>query len=366
MRIIRVTLLAAAALISNALISNNALWGQASALLPNAEVLKLASRTGQLVESTAIAIPDLNRASAPLQESIRQALANLRSRPNHTAYTYGLLNALHGYESLANAVNKPFPLAPEVAAQFVELKGSTDRLEVHFRALLESAENRLRSPDRDNLRRYMEDNQKLSRPDPTRPRVVFFGDSITDFWRLNEYFPGKDYVNRGISGQVTSEMLGRMKADVLDLKPRAMVILAGTNDLGRGTPLTVIENNYISLAELARLHGVRVIFASMLPVSDYHKDQNPDNERSKLRPPAQILILNDWLKRYCAANNCLYLDYFTNLVDNAGMLRTDLADDGLHPNAAGYRLMAPLAQAAIDMVIAAVPEQPAKKRRRLF
>jgi lysophospholipase L1-like esterase len=341
------------------------LFGQQSPLLSSSDLLKLADRSWQLVEATSLAIPDLNRASTPLQESLKQARTNLRSRANHVGYTYSLLTNLRAYASLVDAVQKPYPLPGETMAQLVELKGTVERLEIHFRSLLESAEARLRPADRDNLRRFEEANQKLSSPVPGNPRVVFFGDSITDFWRLNEYFQNKDYVNRGISGQVTGEMLGRFKADVIDLKPAAVVILAGTNDLARNTPVSTITNNYIMMAELAKLHGIKVIFASVLPVSDYHKATNPDWERSKARPPASILALNDWMKRYSASQNHTYLDYFTALADSSGMLKADMADDGLHPNAAGYRAMAPLAQAAIDKVVSGIA-QPEKKKKRLF
>jgi lysophospholipase L1-like esterase len=275
------------------------------------------------------------------------------------------LTSLRAFNSLLDAVQKPYPLADGTIGQMVELKGNVERLEIHFRALLDNAEARLRPADRDNLKRYAEENQKLKAPSPGQPRVVFYGDSITDFWRLNEYFPGKDYVNRGISGQVTSEMLGRFKADVLDLRPQAVLILAGTNDLARGTPVSAITNNYTMMAELAKLHGVRVIFASVLPVSDYHKDQNPDWERTRMRPPATIIELNAWLKKYCAANGHTYLDYYSAMVDSAGLLRAELADDGLHPNAAGYRIMAPLAQGALTAT-GADSLQPDKKKKRLF
>ncbi len=337
----------------------------ASPLLPNAEVLKLADRAWQLVESISLAIPDLGRTSSPLQASLRQTRVNLRTRPNHSAYTYSLLTNLRAFTSLVDASSKPFPLPVETTNQIVELRTAAERIEVHFRALLDNAELRLRPADRDNVKRYEEANLRLGNPNPANPRVVFFGDSITDLWRLNEYFPGKDFVNRGIGGQVTGEMLGRFKADVLDLHPQTVLILAGTNDLSRGTPLSVITNNYSMMADLAQAYGVQVIFASVLPVSDYHKSANPDFERSKLRSPANILALNNWLKRYCAAQGCAYLDYFPAVADGSGMLKADLADDGLHPNAAGYRSMAPLALEAIERLKTG-PMQPEKKKRRLF
>lgn len=336
-----------------------------SPLLSNVDIQKLADRSWQLTDATSLAIPDLNRSAAPLLESLKQTRTNLKSRPNHVGYTYSLLTSLRAFNGLLDAVQKPYPLAEGTMAQIVELRNTVERLEIHFRALLDNAEARLRPADRDNLKRYAEENQKLRAPSPSQRRVVFYGDSITDFWRLNEYFPGKDFVNRGISGQVTSEMLGRFKADVLDLRPQAVLVLAGTNDLARGTPLPVITNNYTMMAELAKLHGIKVIFASVLPVSDYHKDQNPDWERTRFRPPASIIELNVWLKKYCAANGHTYLDYYSSMVDSAGMLRADLADDGLHPNAAGYRVMAPLAQAALAGP-GSETLQPEKKRKRLF
>jgi lysophospholipase L1-like esterase len=178
------------------------------------------------------------------------------------------------------------------------------------------------------------------------------GDSITDAWHLSEYFPGKSYVNRGISGQTTPQMLIRFRPDVIDLQPKAVVILAGTNDIAGNTgPMTLedIENNYASMAELARAHGIRTVFSSVIPVNNY-------TPRAELlfvqRPPEKILALNRWLKGYCARNGDVYLDYFSAMVDQKGLLRQDLAIDGLHPNPEGYKIMAPLAQAAIERALA--------------
>jgi lysophospholipase L1-like esterase len=274
---------------------------------------------------------------------------------------------LRAYLALADAVPKPFPFPDTARLQFTELRDDSTRLEAHFRALLDQKDAQLRSPDRDNVGRYAEANRKLPPPQAGKPRVVFFGDSITDLWRLNEYFPDRDFVNRGISAQITGEMLGRMKADVLDLQPAAVLILAGTNDLARDVPLVTIENNYAMLATLASANGIKVIFASVLPVSDYHKDRNPAYEMTKVRPPVYVKALNEWLQNFCAQKGCTFLNYFQALVDNQGQLGTDLADDGLHPNAKGYRIMAPLALAAVDKSIGAprpVPSAiPPRKRR---
>jgi lysophospholipase L1-like esterase len=201
--------------------------------------------------------------------------------------------------------------------------------------------------DYGQLSRYREGDEKLAPPAAGENRVVFFGDSITDIWHLDQYFPGKPYVNRGIGGQTTPQMLVRFRQDVIDLHPKVVVILAGTNDIAGNTgPMRDddIEANYKSFYELARASGVRVVYASVLPVHNY-------TEKSKdffaQRPTARILALNEWLKKYCADNHIVYLDYFSSLLDDKGLLKKDLADDGLHPNDAGFKIMAPLAEAAI-------------------
>lgn len=208
---------------------------------------------------------------------------------------------------------------------------------------------------------YMDDFGQLARyrgadaalaPAAGENRVVFLGDSITDYWKLPDYFPGKAYINRGIDGQTTPEMLVRFRQDVVDLHPKVLVVLAGTNDIAGVTGRTSnedIEANYATMAELARAHGIRTVFASVLPVNNY----TPDAEESfALRPRYRILGLNKWLKDYCAKNGFVYLDYFSALVDERGMLKRALADDGLHPTDAGYKIMAPLAEKAIRKALA--------------
>jgi lysophospholipase L1-like esterase len=203
------------------------------------------------------------------------------------------------------------------------------------------------------LTRYREANAALKPPAPGENRVVFFGDSITDIWHIEEYFPGKPYINHGIGGQTTPQMLVRFRQDVIDLQARVVIILAGTNDIAGNTgPMRLedIEANYASFAELARTNNIKVIYSSVLPVHNY-------TERSKdffaQRPPEKILALNRWLKDYCAttSSGCVYLDYFSSMVDDKGLMKKDLADDGLHPNAAGYKIMAPLAEAAIEKAL---------------
>ena len=199
------------------------------------------------------------------------------------------------------------------------------------------------------LNRYKEANTQIPAPEKGEDRVVFMGDSITDIWKLDEYFPDKPYINRGISGQTTPQMLIRFRPDVIALKPRAVLILAGTNDIAGNTgPMTpeMIENNYASMADLAKANGIKVIFASVLPIHDYGK-----TKVSERRSPKQILKLNEWLKGYCKARGHIYLDYFGKMVDDKGMLKAELANDGLHPNAEGYKIMAPLAESAIRQAL---------------
>ena len=201
------------------------------------------------------------------------------------------------------------------------------------------------------LARYRDADAALKPPAAGENRVVFMGDSITDIWKLEDSFPGKPYVNRGIGGQTTPQMLVRFREDVIDLQPKVVVILAGTNDIAGNTgPMRLedIEANLSSMTELARLHGIRVILSSLLPVHNY-------TERSKdffaQRPMEKILALNRWLKDYCAAQHLIYLDYFSHMLDDKGLLQRDLSDDGLHPNAAGFKVMAPLAEAAIEKAL---------------
>jgi len=214
------------------------------------------------------------------------------------------------------------------------------------------AETRLK--DWPQLARYHDDNAKVMSPAKNEQRVVFMGDSITDGWdgpNMGGFFPGRPYVNRGISGQTTPQMLIRFRPDVIDLKPKVVVILAGTNDLAGNTgpsTLETIEGNLISMAELARTNGIRVVLASLLPVSDYEVRDGKPIVQTVRRAPDKIMALNAWMKNYASANHLVYLDYFSAMVDGKGFLKDELSDDGLHPNAAGYAVMNPLAETAIQ------------------
>jgi lysophospholipase L1-like esterase len=201
------------------------------------------------------------------------------------------------------------------------------------------------------LGRYRSENLALAPAAAGEQRVVFYGDSITDGWGRREgtgdFFPGKPYVNRGISGQTTPQMVVRFRQDVIDLHPATVLILAGTNDIAGNTgPMTpeMTEENFASMIDLAKANGIRVIVASITPVADYPW-------RRGLEPVAKIAALNKWLQEYCAAHGATYLDYFSAMADANGGMKAGISFDGVHPNAKGYALMAPLAQAAIDKTL---------------
>jgi lysophospholipase L1-like esterase len=223
-----------------------------------------------------------------------------------------------------------------------QLERATEKLEAWRKG-----RTRVYMDDFGELKRYRAANARLGSSAANEKRVVFFGDSITDVWPLATAFPGKPYVNRGISGQTTSQMLVRFRNDVIALAPAVVVILAGTNDIAGNTgPISLedIQGNFASMVELARAHGIRVVLSSVIPLHNY----TPASELTfPRRPPEQIAALNKWLKSYAAASGSVYLDYAAAMSDDKRMLRRELADDGLHPNKAGYAIMAPLAEQAI-------------------
>ncbi len=194
------------------------------------------------------------------------------------------------------------------------------------------------------LAKFAEANKALPAPAAGENRVVFMGDSITEGWHIDQSFPGKPYVNRGISGQTTPQMVLRFHQDVIALKPKAVVILAGTNDIAGNTGLETneqIEDYLADMAELARANGIKVIFTSILPVFDYPWTPG-------LKPAPRILAINAWMKKYAAEHYDIYVDYHSAMKDERNGLPSTLADDGVHPNPAGYAIMVPLVQAAID------------------
>ena len=200
------------------------------------------------------------------------------------------------------------------------------------------------------LGRYRAANAAL--PPADAARVVFYGDSITDAWgngaNAKTFFPGKPYLDRGISGQTTPQMLIRFQQDVVALKPAAVVILAGTNDLAGNTGIetpTMIEDNFRSMGNIAEANGIKLILSSILPVDDYAW-------RRGLQPAEKVRALNAWMKEFCDAHHYIYLDYYTALATPAGAMKSGTSKDGVHPTAEGYAIMAPLAQAAIDGALA--------------
>ncbi len=210
--------------------------------------------------------------------------------------------------------------------------------------------NTAEAQDWANLERYKIDNAKLSAPGTDEQRVVFMGNSITEGWvSMNpDFFYKNDYIGRGISGQTTPQMLIRFRPDVIDLQPKVVVILAGTNDIAGNTgPMTLemIFGNLKSMAELARANGIQVVLSSVLPVYDYPW-------KPGLQPAQKIVRLNAMIKEYAEENDMVYLDYFTAMADNRDGLKKSLGDDGVHPNKAGYDIMEPLAQKAIARALA--------------
>jgi lysophospholipase L1-like esterase len=228
--------------------------------------------------------------------------------------------------------------------------------------------------DWNQLGRYHAADLALEQAPADPKRVVFMGDSITDNWNLDQQFPGKNYVNRGIGGQTTPQMLVRMYPDVLDLKPAVVVILAGTNDIAQNTgpeTITMIEENLMAMTELAQKHGIKVILCSVTPISDYTvipparggaspaagaaagaAAAEPQHRIQTIgRPPATIIALNAWMKTYATNVGATYCDYFSAVVDAAGFFKDGDSNDGLHPNQQGYALMAPVVQSDIDQLL---------------
>ena len=198
-----------------------------------------------------------------------------------------------------------------------------------------------------NLAKYKEANAQLGPPAPGESRVVFMGDSITEAWPLDRSFPGRPYVNRGISGQTTPQMVLRFHQDVIDLQPKVVVILGGTNDIAGNTgPSTPeqIEDNIASMAEMATANHIRVVLCSILPVYDYPWEPG-------LSPAAKIVALNTWIKRYAADKGHVFVDYHSAMKDGRDGLPPALSEDGVHPLPAGYSVMTPLARVGIERAL---------------
>ncbi|MDH5474489.1 MAG: SGNH/GDSL hydrolase family protein [Cyclobacteriaceae bacterium] len=209
-----------------------------------------------------------------------------------------------------------------------------------------------------NLARFQEENAALTTPAEGEQRVVFMGNSITEGWinQRPEFFEGKSYVNRGISGQTTPQMLVRFRQDVVDLNPSVVVILAGINDIAENTgpsSIKMIADNLFSMAEIAKANGIKVVFCSVLPAYDFPW-------RPGLAPADKVIALNKLMKEYASKNKVAYVDYFSAMVDDRNGLRKELGTDGVHPNASGYAIMEPILEATLSKVV----NQKAKKKRR--
>lgn len=340
----------------------NPAGGPAGAQLGNKEAGELATRMVQLMESTAAAEPDLIRAGQSVKQSAEATAAAMASNPQNPTLTWQFMNQVRAWLALSDSLPRPFPFPAAAGKQFAELREDLDRLQQHFAALLDArnAAEQRRNADPNGLSRYAEANSKLL-PADKAPRVVFLGDSITDTWRLNEYFTGRDFVNRGIAGQTTSQMLARFRQDVIGLNPKIVVILAGTSDIANGTAANQIEDNLAMMGDLAKAHGIKAVFASILPVSDYHKDVDPRYEMTKSRAPATIQAINKWIQTLCLTAGFAWMDYYSALVDPMGQMKADLSDDGLNPNAKGYRVMSPVVLETIDRILARPQQENAEE-----
>lgn len=197
------------------------------------------------------------------------------------------------------------------------------------------------------LNKYRQENTKVLFPEPDENRIVFMGDSITEFWSSvqPEFFLGKNYINRGISGQTTPQMLLRFRADVINLKPKLVVLLAGGNDIAGNTgpsTLEMIQNNIFSMIELAQAHQIKPILCSVLPANHFYW-------KPKEKPADTIITLNKTLRHYAVAKGILFVDYYSQMADEHKGLKVDYTDDGVHPNQKGYEIMAPLIEKTIDI-----------------
>ena len=275
----------------------------------------------------------------------------LHRRSSRTLYSLLLLGA--GASALT-----PAPLLSQ-STQPVSPRQPTSAQIAKQRTQEQEEIDRLRN-DWANLARYRRDNAALPSVPPGERRVVFMGNSITEGWAplFPSLFPGKPYIGRGISGQTTPQMLVRFRQDVIALKPAVVVIHAGTNDIaGNSGPATLemIEDNLMSMVELARANGIAVVLASVLPAYDYPWKRG-------LEPAPKIVALNAWMRAYAARHGLVYLDYHSAMADARQGLERELSEDGVHPNEAGYRVMAPLAEKAIAEALRPRRKAPSTRR----
>jgi lysophospholipase L1-like esterase len=330
-----------------------------NALLSPPETQIAATHILQLMDATAASVPGLARATEAIRESAEATAAALGKSPRDEPLTLQLVNELRGYLALSDSIPRPDFFSPAASQRFLALRDEQQRLERHFQALLARNEldRRALAADPNGLERYAALNAKATPPTPSLPRFVFIGDSAIDSWKLNEYFAGKDFVNRGIAGQTTAQILSRFLADVVALRPLAVFVLAGSDDIAAGMTPSSIADNLVMMGDVAKAHSVEPAFASLLPVG---------GEAAKVRTPESIKKLNTWLRNFCIRENYVYVDYFTAMADSKGMMKAGLSDDGVNPNARGYRVMAPILLDGVERVreLVASPVQDLSKTRR--
>lgn len=216
-------------------------------------------------------------------------------------------------------------------------------------AARQKAQQEQMANDWPNLARYREANRNLPAAAEVENRVVFMGDSITELWDRDpgKFFATKGYIGRGIGGQTTPQMLVRFQQDVVELKPKVVVINGGTNDIAGNTgpsTLEMIENNLKSMTQIATANGIKVVLASVTPAFEYPW-------RRGLEPAEKVVALNSWMKDYCSRGGCIYADYFSAMTDEKHGMKEGLARDGIHPTPPGYAIMAPIAEKAIAQAL---------------
>lgn len=330
-----------------------------NALLSGPEIQITATHILQLMDSTAASVPGLARASDALRQSAQTTATALGKSLRDEPLTLQLSNELRGYLALSDSFPRPDFFPPAASQQFLSLHDEQQRLDRHFHALLirNQLDQHASDGDPNNLKRYGALNAKVTPATPSMPRFVFLGDATIDSWRLNDYFAGTDFVNRGIAGQTTTQMLSRFLADVVALRPLAVFVLAGSNDLAAGMTPSSIADNLVMMGDVAKAHSVQPVFASLLPVN---------GDAAKVRTPESIQKVNTWIRNFCIRENFVYVDYYTALADSKGLMKADLSDDGVNPNARGYRVMGPILLDGVARVreLAASPTDDISKARR--
>ncbi len=287
----------------------------------------------QLIESTAVAVPGLVRASEPVKQNAEMTFTAIQRTPQNPALIYRFMNQVKAYLALADSIPRPYPFPPTADQQYAELRENLQRMQQHFEAILQvqNLEHRQRESDPNDFKHYAEADSKLL------PPAKF---PASSFWAIPSRKTGAQRILRRSRFHQSrhrqpdhSPDAARFLQDVVALHPKVVVILAGSGDIADGLAPNQIEDNLAMLGDLARAYGFKAAFASILPVSDYHKDADPRNEVTKTRPLATIQALNRWLQNHCQSEGLVYIDYYSAMVDQSGQMQSDLSDDGLHPNA---------------------------------